>query len=138
MEEIMLTFPGTPIPLSRPRFGRHGKVYTPSKCQEAKRRIAIRALAAMNKKNPISTAVDVEFVFYMPQPKKPKLHQRNGCAHLSRPDLTNLIKLVEDALNGIVWTDDCIIARIDAQKKYGTETKTVVVVRPLASVQKIT
>jgi Holliday junction resolvase RusA-like endonuclease len=35
-----------------------------------------------------------------------------------KPDLTNLAKAVEDALNGIVWADDSLIAQLTLYKMW--------------------
>lgn len=65
----------------------------------------------------------------MPIPKK--LSKKNrmlvvGIPHSKRPDLTNLIKFTEDALNGVLWEDDSIIYEIYAKKVYGETPKTVI------------
>jgi Holliday junction resolvase RusA-like endonuclease len=44
--------------------------------------------------------------------------------HVSRPDLSNLIKYVEDICCGIVFIDDCIISVIDARKEFSSESYT--------------
>lgn len=44
-----------------------------------------------------------------------------GDLHLQTPDLDNLIKLVGDSLNGVVWEDDRFIGRIMAEKVYAQE-----------------
>jgi len=38
--------------------------------------------------------------------------------HTSRPDVSNLVKFCEDALNGIYYRDDSIIACLIAKKRY--------------------
>lgn len=37
-----------------------------------------------------------------------------------RPDIDNIVKFVMDALNGIFWRDDCLIASLTATKEYVT------------------
>lgn len=39
--------------------------------------------------------------------------------HYCKPDLDKLIRCVNDALTGIAWNDDSMVARIDASKEYG-------------------
>ena len=38
-----------------------------------------------------------------------------------RPDLSNIVKLVEDALNGHAWKDDSYIVDITARKRWAFE-----------------
>jgi Holliday junction resolvase RusA-like endonuclease len=37
----------------------------------------------------------------------------------TKPDLDNVVKLVGDAGNGIVWKDDSHIAEVHARRRYG-------------------
>jgi len=50
--------------------------------------------------------------------------------HVSVPDLDNLTKFVNDALNGIVWKDDALIYEFQARKFYSEEPKTILTVEP--------
>jgi len=129
MEELHFKFAGVPVPLSRPRFGKRGHIYTPDKCQKAKRSIAIDAMREMGGADPLCAPLCVEMVFTMKMPKRPRKNQLEGCHHISTPDLSNLIKLVEDALNGVVWRDDSIISELRAWKRYGPEPSTIVRVK---------
>lgn len=58
--------------------------------------------------------------FYFEEPKKKK-----ECKwFVSRPDLTNLIKIIEDACNGIIYKDDSQIVRLISEKRYGSKNFT--------------
>jgi len=48
-----------------------------------------------------------------------------------KPDLSKLIRAVEDALTGILWIDDCQIVQLDATKGYAKETGVGVAVQQL-------
>lgn len=56
--------------------------------------------------------ISVGFDFYLPRPEN-RTQSTDGMIHASPavgkgvPDLANLIKGTEDALNGVLWTDDC-------------------------------
>ena len=122
---------GIPIPLDRPRLGRGGCVFTPKRCQDAKRRIAIEASIAMRGRDQFAGPLDVQFHFEMKMPKRPKPNQFQGHPHVSTPDLSNLIKLAEDALNGIVWHDDSFIAKLTCTKFYGPRPSTIFMIKNL-------
>lgn len=128
---IEFTIHEVPVPLSRPRFSRRGHVYTPDKCQKAKQRIGIAALSKMQGTPPLDGPVELSILFGMKMPKRPKPHQANGMFHTSRPDITNLVKLVEDSLNKILWNDDSQICTIITEKRYAVEPFTLVRVRQI-------
>jgi len=75
--------------------------------------------------------LDIEF-----QHQRPKAHYRaNGLLKeaaphwkVSRPDLSKLVRAVEDALKGIVWRDDSQVAAIRALKTYGDISTTIITV----------
>lgn len=54
-----------------------------------------------------------------------------GEPHQKKPDISNLIKFTEDALNEILWEDDSVIAEIKAKKIYSEEPKTIITVEKL-------
>ena len=79
---------------------------------------------------PFSEALSVEAVFVFPMLKgvsKSKIQaieQGEIFYKTTKPDLTdNLMKGTMDALNGIVFTDDSIIAKVDSIKIYGVVPK---------------
>jgi len=81
---------------------------------------------------PIKTAIWLSIVFYMPRPQN---HYRTGknegevklnapVVHTKNPDLSNLIKFIEDSLNGVFWHDDRLICQIKARKLYSDRPRT--------------
>lgn len=50
-----------------------------------------------------------------------------------KPDLSNLVKAVEDALNGLIWTDDSRIVDLRTSKLYGDPTRVEVEIEELRS-----
>jgi Holliday junction resolvase RusA-like endonuclease len=73
------------------------------------------------------TAVAIDCVFCVTRPKT--THYRSGrnervkkdtapAFPTGRPDLSNLIKMVEDGLTKVLWADDDQVVRIDGSKVY--------------------
>ncbi len=58
--------------------------------------------------------------FWMPRPKSITSKKRRNFSrpHDKKPDLSNLLKGVEDAVNGLLYRDDSQVWRIDATKRY--------------------
>lgn len=59
---------------------------------------------------PLRLTVDV----YVLRPKSVKREYPVG-----RPDLSNYVKAIEDALNRVIWTDDSRVVELVARKLYG-------------------
>lgn len=67
--------------------------------------------------------------FYCPIPasfSKRKRERLRGQLCLKKPDIDNYVKLVCDALNGIAWEDDNVIANMVAVKMYDEQPRTEV------------
>ena len=48
-----------------------------------------------------------------------------------KPDLDNIAKAWNDALNGVVYRDDSLICRMSLDKRYGPQALVVVSIRPM-------
>ena len=71
-----------------------------------------------------SGAVTLTVRFYLPRPKSlPKRVQYP----VKKPDLSKLIRALEDALTGVVWNDDAQVTMVMATKHYGEPGCSVVV-----------
>ena len=84
--------------------------------------VALVASEAMKGREVFSSPVALRVDFIMPRPKnhygKKGLKTKAPQAHSSRPDLTKLTRCLEDALTGIVWTDDALIHSQVLRKRY--------------------
>lgn len=112
----------------RPRFTRTGHAYTPARTRDYEELIAARAIEAMEGRQPIPRDVPLRVtivaVFGVPVswPKKKRLAALQGVLrHTRKPDYDNVGKAVCDALNGIVFEDDCQIVSGEVEKVYGPE-----------------
>ncbi len=75
--------------------------------------------------------VDVEFVFAIPKSRARKL--KPGDPHDQRPDRGNLLKMIEDVLEGIAYANDCTIADGRVRKTWGDRDETRVVITTCAA-----
>ena len=116
------------MPKGRPRFTKTGRTYTPKNTSDYERILRKKAIAEMDSKQSFSGAVHVDVVFAFPIPKsasKSKKKELLRCGHTKRPDLDNLVKIL-DAFNGVVWDDDSQVCSLKATKIYSEEPYTVV------------
>jgi Holliday junction resolvase RusA-like endonuclease len=130
---IEITIPGTPTAKGRARAMRMGKtgirMYTPPKTASYEATCRYAAMAAMAGTAPLTGPLLVTFFLHMPIPASLSLKKQvelNGKPHVKKPDVSNILKAVEDALNGIVWHDDSQIAHLTAHKVYSLEPRVVV------------
>ena len=115
---------GKPLPLQRARAGKKG-FYDPQFL--AKRNFAY-LVKEQFKDEPIDKAISLTLEFSIAMPKswsQKKKYKMRYTEHIQTPDTSNLIKFVEDALNSIVWKDDCLIYQINSDKLWDDEGKTV-------------
>ena len=136
MENIIFFIPGEPVSQGRPRFaraGRHVRTYDPKKSRDWKayvREVAARYAPKALLMGPLY--VRMEFVRAIPKsmPKwavaaivdgvqPPNGKNTSRLIPTTKPDVTNLVKGVEDALTGIIWHDDAQIAMLKAMSAYG-------------------
>ena len=97
--DVWFVVEGNPQPKERPRFARHA--YTPSRTRAAEAKIA--AIARANGVRLTTAPISLTVAFYRDSAR--------------RCDLDNLLKLVQDALNGIAWVDDEQIMDLAASKR---------------------
>ncbi len=103
----------TPCGKARPRFTKSGRTYTPAKT--VSKEAEIRYLLSLEDAPMFDGAValDVTAVFIKPKSAKKRVF------HTSKPDGSNILKLLEDAGNGILWKDDSQIVSSKITKQYG-------------------
>jgi Holliday junction resolvase RusA-like endonuclease len=109
---ISFTLSIVPVAKGRPRWDRRGFMVTPALTRRFERDVA-RAAAAYKPPSPLTGPLRVclRFVF-----KPPVKWARDH--HTIKPDCSNLAKGVEDALNGIFWSDDSVITDLRVMKLY--------------------
>jgi Holliday junction resolvase RusA-like endonuclease len=127
---IWFTVPGQPIGKARPRFARRGRfvqVYNPSKTEQYEQLVRLIAKSTYSM-DPIETAIAIHFSYYFSIPKsftktKRNLAVQNLIHPIIKPDWDNLGKLSADAMNGLIYKDDCQIIDARVQKFYSLDPR---------------
>lgn len=122
---IVLQLDVKPVPKGRPRFTKSGHAFTPQRTKDFEQTLKVQATELMieHKLAPIEGAIFATMVFGFACPKSASKKRRAELLagyHTSRPDLDNLMKMI-DAFNGIIWKDDSQIMSMTASKCYAEE-----------------
>ena len=104
---------GDPVAQGRPRFSRQGgfvKAYDPAKSRDYKS--YVRMIAAQNAPvTPVEGAIEFSLRIYRAIPKGMPKYKREAAKDgrlrpVTKPDVSNVLKGVEDALKGVWYKDD--------------------------------
>lgn len=139
---LFLCIDGNPTPLKRHRSCiLNNRVHSYDSQKEAKKTVLKCVLRQLPFDFEIfDEPLEMLIEFHMPIPqsisKKKKL-QLLETPHNKKPDLSNLIKFVEDTFNGQIYKDDSQIVNIYASKLYSEEPKTIVCFRPFVIEKKV-
>lgn len=118
------TLEGTPTPLARPRKSPQGRLYDSQKDQRTADGWVLKVQHGVT---PLFTGpllLEATFYFGLPQSYRKNWVDRLERPHVFKPDLSNLIKYIEDVATGILFKDDCIISSINAKKLYSKTPRT--------------
>lgn len=107
-----------PIAKGRPRFTRQGRVFTPAKTRNAEAEMRWLLAQWWLPKTPLLGPLEIEVKFYFLRPRSVSKQKR--AHHVVKPDLSNTLKTLEDAGNGLVWHDDSQIIAATISKSYDT------------------
>jgi Holliday junction resolvase RusA-like endonuclease len=137
MIQIMFTVYGEPVAKGRPRFSTRGKfpvAYTPEKTKTYETEVGMMAKAAMGASEALEGALEAFIYVTFPVPASYSKKRTEACLsdiekHTKKPDLDNVVKLIFDGMNGIVFKDDSQITSIHATKVYGEVPKVEILVR---------
>lgn len=103
-----------PVAKGRPRMTKAGHTYTPAETRNAEKLLADYFNLKRDRSMPWDAPLGVTLAFYFSRPASKK----NTNNHTTRPDIDNLVKLVCDSANGILWDDDKQIVFLEASKHY--------------------
>mgnify|MGYP003656235447 CR=1 FL=1 len=119
-----ITFKIPAIPVAQPRvratsIGGHARVYEPTKHPIAAFKASVRLAASVAFTGaPLQGPLRVDCLFVFPRSKAMiwKTRDMPRVRHVKKPDNDNLLKSVCDALNGLLWQDDCQACEMVATK----------------------
>lgn len=129
---IQLEVYGKPVPWAASRAGKFHH-YDPKAKDKEQARWQIKA---QYNDQPYAGAVHLDFTFFFPIPKgTSSVRKRQMLNHVLlptvKPDTTNMQKLYEDCLKGIVIEDDNAVTDISSRKRYSENPRTLIRVIPL-------
>ena len=128
MREFRAVVLGEPVAQGRPRFSRQGgfvKAYDPAKSRDYKQ--YVRLIAAQDAPEaPVTGAVQLSLRIYRSIPKSMSKKKREAALAgklrpTTKPDISNVLKGVEDALKGLWYADDSQIVGYGTLGKWYAE-----------------
>ena len=123
--------PGPPTGKGRPRFDpRSRRAITPKKTRDYEAFCAMCGRMAMSSAGhlePVEGPVFLRVLALFARPRRivkgHVLFNRAGRVPLTGggpwPDLSNVVKAIEDGLQGVIYRDDCQIWAVEGQRMYG-------------------
>ena len=126
---MIIRIPEKPLPLKRARaFLRGGKIFFYNSQHKEIDELQLYVKSILPKDFKVyEKPLRVIFDFFLPIPKSTAKKARENMLFVSKkPDLSNLIKYIEDALNGILWKDDSLIVDIRSRKFYSDSPYTLI------------
>jgi Holliday junction resolvase RusA-like endonuclease len=130
---ITIEIPGAPTGKGRARSTSNGHHYTPAKTRAAEGYIQHLAAIAMQGlprfEEPVSMSIDIAIAPVKSMPKRQRDEALCGRIRpAKKPDCDNIVKLISDALNTIVWRDDAQVVDLVVRKRYDLNERTTVIV----------
>lgn len=136
---ITLTIPGPPVGKQRARVVRSRAgfpvAFTPAKTKNYE--TLVRELFALKYPGfvPLDDPVEMELDVFLPIPKSASRRRRELMATGAirpavRPDLSNVLKSVEDALNGVAYRDDSMIVHQVIKKQFAYSPRVELRLKP--------
>jgi Holliday junction resolvase RusA-like endonuclease len=138
-EPITISLAGVPQGKGRARAflrGGHISHYTPEKTRSYEGMVRTAAMLEMGNRQPIEGPVEFVMRAVFPVPSSWSLRKQQHALTgeikpAKKPDLDNIAKAWNDALNGVAYADDSQIVRMTLEKRYGQAPLVVCTVRPL-------
>ncbi len=139
MRKVKFEVPGDPKGKGRPRFSRNGRPYTPQGTIVYENLVR---LEYERQANGVFFEKDIPLMMrimaYYSIPKSAGKGKRNGMLlgeirPTKKPDSSNVLKAIEDALNSVAYYDDSQIVSTTIDRYYGENPRVEVVISELLS-----
>lgn len=126
MSGLAFTIPGEARGKGRPRattIGGHARLYTDAKTASYENLVRLAGSQAMAGREPFAEPLTLTITVSTVPPKSASKKLRAAMlsgevAPAKKPDLSNILKAVEDGLNGVTYHDDSQIVSLIARKQY--------------------
>lgn len=131
MTPVAFVVPGAPVPFARSGGGKNTPRFTPARQRNGMASIRLFASRAMGDRPPMEGPIRLMVVatYLKPASWSRGKAERNRFK-VSKPDIDNVVKLVKDACNKIVWVDDAQVCVCVQGKVYASREEVRVYVRP--------
>lgn len=130
---------GTPVPKARARVVRMGnrvRSYTPDQTVNYEMLVKITAIDAMENRAPSLDPLALELTIFVTPPSSWSEKRRTAAIWgdfmpTRKPDASNILKSIEDGMNGVVYRDDSQLCSVTVHKRYHDKPGVKVAVRKL-------
>ncbi|KVE43622.1 RusA family crossover junction endodeoxyribonuclease [Burkholderia sp. BDU5] len=125
-QRVEFVVPGTPVAKGRPKFARRGahvRVYTPEETERYENLVKMAARAAMRSATPYAGPIRLIVHIGLPIPASWSMKRQGEAAAgaigaTKKPDWSNVVKAIEDGMNGVVFADDSQVIDCWVSKRY--------------------
>lgn len=138
MKVITFEIPGEVVAQGRPRATRRGggvRMYDPPKSAAYKKHVAEvgkKHAPSEPLEQPLMVKINIYRQYLKSWTKKQRQDAEGGALlPVTRPDLSNYCKGIEDALNGIIWKDDSQIVSLTLEKHYAERSYAFIEIQTL-------
>ncbi len=129
---------GPPTAWARPRPRPGGGYINPQKQRDNTTALQVIAMQEMAGRAPFDEPIRMDFEAQFEIPSSWSRRRRERALRgeerpAKKPDLSNIVKQIEDGFNGIIFRDDALIVEYGrARKVYSDQAKIVVTIQPIA------
>jgi len=120
---LHLTIPGRPAAWRLGRRAGQAAFFKDTECRKFQKRVAAEAAKRCKKPLHINKEVWLTIYVYLHYSQTYRLLNESGHWRKQVPDLTNVVKAIEDALTGIVYDDDIQVKEIRASRLWTSQDK---------------
>ena len=133
MTVLAFTVPGEPVAKGRHRTTSTGQSYTPAKTKKFENLVRLAYSLQHPDRDPAEGPIELTVRAYFSIPKSwSKKKQAEAATEqmkkISKPDMDNCLKAVQDGLNGVAWKDDAQVADSHTSKRYSTRPRVDIII----------